>query len=130
MILWPYRRLMDRAALIRSRVLLRKILENFPTNPDKTLTARAAMQLEAEVNAALQAELFQPDASGAGRHVSDVYCTIDQTNPYGTSREIKARTLIRPAPPAKTITDSAGFTSGSVTGEVPEETEEEAEETE
>jgi hypothetical protein len=53
-----------------------------------------------------------------------------RSNPYGTSREIKTRTLIRPAPPAKTLTDSAGFTSGSVTGEVPEESEEAAEETE
>jgi hypothetical protein len=80
------------------------------TNGDGTIDERDALRLEKPINAALSAELLEPDnAEGTKGHVSALQYRIRRDNNVQTTFTIRSKVAIRPLGYAKQLVTELGY---------------------
>jgi len=80
------------------------------TNGDGTIDERDALRLEKPINAALSAELLEPDnAEGTKGHVSALQYQIRRDNNVQTTFTIRSKVAIRPLGYAKQLVTELGY---------------------
>lgn len=107
---WPLRRVMDEACRVAHETLDNLINSGVRTNADGTIDERDAIDIEAAVNAALDAVLKSPtNAEGKPGHVSAVRFSVDRTNNVNSTSTLQGQVAIRPLGYAEFISVQLGY---------------------